>query len=400
MTSRNTPRSYGRVSRLFHWMTALLILVAFPLGLIANQLPYDTAEALTQKAQLFSVHKTIGLLAFFVALGRILWTLTETHPAPLHPERRLEVFLAGLVHWMLYISLVAVPLTGWVHHAAVTGFAPILWPFGQTLPFVPQSEFVAELAGGLHWIFTKLLAASILLHVAGAFKHHLVDRDSTLRRMTRGEVAPDGAVIARRSLTPILAAVLLFAAATGLTLATTTAPQAVAATDAPATETPTTGNWQVTTGTLAFGVRQMGADVQGQFAQWTADITFAEQPTDGKHGTVTVQIDTGSLTLGSVSDQAKSKDFFDVAQFPTATFTADLLPAAQGYQAAGTLTLRGATVPVTLPFTLQITGDTAQMQGQVTLDRRDFGMGQSYGDESSVGFGVTVDIALTATQGN
>ncbi|WP_103333348.1 cytochrome b/b6 domain-containing protein [Pseudotabrizicola formosa] len=396
MSARNTPRSYGRIARLFHWATAALILSAIPLGLVANRLPYDTAEQLALKAQVFSLHKTLGVLVFFVALGRILWTLFETHPVPLHPERRLELWLARLVHWMLYISLVAVPLTGWVHHAAVTGFAPIWWPFGQGLPFVPQSEAVAATAGAAHWVFTKLMIVSILLHVAGALKHHVLDRDDTLRRMTRGITAPATPIPARRSALPLVTAVALF----GLGAAVAALPrgepvtQSLATATAPATE----GNWQVTEGTLGFTVSQMGQQVSGSFASWSADIRFDEVATNGSHGSVTVTIDTGSLTLGSVTTQAKSADFFDVTAFPQAIFTADILPAATGYEASGTLALRGATVPVTLPFTLTIDGDTATMSGQAQLDRRDFGMGATYTDEASVGFGVTVDVALTATR--
>lgn len=395
MSARNSHRSYGRIARLFHWATAALILTAIPLGIVANRLAYDTAEALAFKAQVFSLHKTLGVIVFFVALGRILWTLVEAHPAPLHPDRRLELWLARLVHWMLYISLVAVPLTGWVHHAAVTGFAPIWWPFGQTLPFVPQTEAVAQAAGAAHWVFTKLMIASILLHIAGALKHHVIDRDDTLRRMTRGINAPANPIPARRSALPLIAAVALFGVGAGVAALprgepvtqAITAPQATAA-----------GNWQVTEGTLGFNVTQMGQSVSGSFATWTADITFDEAATNGTHGTVTVTIDTGSLTLGSVTQQAKSADFFDVTSFPQATFTADILPTATGYEATGSLTLRGTTVPVTLPFALTITGDTATMTGQTNLDRRDFGMGASYSDEASVGFGVTVDAALTATR--
>ena len=395
MSARNSHRSYGRVARLFHWATAALILTAIPLGIVANRLPYDTAEALALKAQVFSLHKTLGVIVFFVALGRILWTLVETHPAPLHPDRRLELWLARLVHWMLYISLVAVPLTGWVHHAAVTGFAPIWWPFGQGLPFVPQSESVAQAAGAAHWVFTKLMIASILLHIAGALKHHVIDRDDTLRRMTRGINAPATPIPVRRSALPLFAALVLFGIGAGVAAIPRGEPVTQAIT---APQTPAAGNWQVTEGTLGFGVTQMGQSVTGSFATWTADITFDEAATDGTHGSVTVTIDTGSLTLGSVTTQAKSADFFDTATYPQAIFTADILPAASGYEANGTLTLRGTTVPVTLPFALTLDGDTALMTGQTNLDRRDFGMAASYSDEASVGFGVTIDVALTATR--
>lgn len=395
MSARNSHRSYGRIARLFHWATATLILLAIPLGLVANRLPYDTAAQLALKAQVFSLHKTLGVVVFFIALGRILWALMETHPVPLHPERRWELWLARLVHWMLYISLVAVPLTGWVHHAAVTGFAPIWWPFGQTLPFVPQTEAVAATAGAAHWVFTKLMIVSILLHIAGALKHHVIDRDDTLRRMTRGVNAPATPIPARRSALPLLTAVALF----GLGAAVAALPRGEPVTQAIATPAaPASGNWQVSEGTLGFTVTQMGQAVSGSFANWSADITFDEAATNGNHGSVTVTIDTGSLTLGSVTTQAKSADFFDVATFPQAVFTADILPSATGYSASGTLDLRGAQVPVTLPFSLTIEGDTASMAGQTSLDRRDFGMGATYTDEASVGFGVTVDVALTATR--
>lgn len=398
MPAHNTQQSFGAVARTLHWLTALLLLTAIPLGLIADDLPYDTADALAYKAQLFSIHKTVGVAAFLVALVRIVWALTQTRPVSLHPERRAENLLADLVHWMLYISLVAMPLSGWIYHSAVTGFAPILWPFGQSLPFVPQSEAVAEVASTAHWLFSKLLIASILLHVAGALKHHIIDKDATLRRMTRGTVAPKVVKPAPHSKTPILAAVAIYAAGAVFAAQNLPEPEAAAAPAQATATAATSGNWQVTTGTLGFAVQQMGAKVEGSFANWTADIVFDETPTDGKHGTVTVNIDTTSLTLGSVTDQAKAADFFDVATHPTATFTADILPDPAGYLAKGTLSLRGVTKDVTLPFTLAIDAGTATMQGTATLDRRDYGMGATYGDEATIGFAATVTVGLTATR--
>ena len=395
MSTSNTETSFGRATRTLHWLTALLILTAILLGLIANQLPADAA-AIALKTQLFSLHKTLGVAAFLVALARILWALGQTHPAPLHPNRRVEITLAAAVHWMLYISMLAVPLTGWVHHAALSGFAPILWPFGQDLPFVAKSETTAAIFGTAHWVFTKLLVASILLHIAGALKHHFIDRDATLLRMMRGTAAPAAPQSHPRSRAPLLAALLIYTAGAGLAYALLPAiASQPASTAQPAA---TSGNWQVTTGTLAFNVNQMGSAVDGNFADWAAEITFDEAATDGKHGQVAVSIDLASLTLGSVTDQTKGPEFFDVALHPTATFTADILPAATGYEAKGTLTLHGISRPLSLPFTLHIDGDSATMQGTAQLDRRDFGIGAGYEDESTVGFAVTVTVNLTATR--
>lgn len=395
MFQRNTLQSYGGLTRFFHWATALLILTAIPLGMIATDMTFATADQLALKTTLFSLHKTIGVLAFFVALARIIWAIVQVHPVPLHPTRKMETFAASVVHWMLYISLVVVPLSGWIHHAAVTGFAPIWWPFGQGLPFVPQSETLAALATGVHWLFGKVMIAAIALHILGALKHQFMDRDATLARMLRGAKAPAMPMQLPPAILAPIAAVLI----TGVTLGVSTRlhlPEATAEAAAPVAVEG--GNWQVSGGNLAISVQQMGQEVGGSFGQWQAEITFDDKITSGKAGEVKVTIDTGSVTLGSVSDQAKSADFFDVGQFPQAVFTAPIEVANDGYIAKGSLSLRGVTVPVELPFTLQIEGDRAVMQGSTRLDRRDYKMGESYADESTVGYGVTVKIDLVANR--
>ncbi len=240
----------------FHWLTALLIFAAFPLGVIANDMPFDTAAAVAEKARLFSIHKTVGVTVFFVALARIAWAFVEVKPAPLHPSRRAETFLAETVHWALYLSLVVVPLSGWVHHAAVEGFAPILWPFGQDLPLVPKSEAVAGVASAVHWLFTKVLFGSVLLHIAGALKHAIVDRDLVLARMAWGAEA--GAPGAAHGLVPAVAAAAIFVAggAVAWQMAAPAVPVEVA--EAPAPAAVAGGNWTVTEGPWAFRCGRWG----------------------------------------------------------------------------------------------------------------------------------------------
>ena len=395
MPLANTILHYGAVTKLFHWLTALLILAAIPLGVIANLLPYDTGEQLAAKAQLFSLHKTVGIAAFAVALLRILWAMSQPRPAPLHAERRLETLLAATVHWALYGAMVVVPLSGWLHHAATAGFAPILWPLGQGLPFLTASKPLAALFAAVHWVFTKVLIAAVLLHVAGALKHALIDKDATLARMLPGTPDVNGSAVAKAHMWPAAFATGLFAAGLALSVALAPATQPVVPASA---ITSGAGNWQVEQGSLAITLRQFGTEVTGQFAQWVPEIVFSETGTDGRHGTVTVDIVIASLTLGSVTEQALSADYFDAAQFPAARFNADILTADSGYVADGTLTLKGAQVPVILPFTLIVDGDTARMRGKTTLDRRDFAIGAGQADEGTLGFAVVVEITLTATR--
>jgi len=157
-------------------------------------------------------------------------------------------------------------------------------------------------------------------------------------------------------------------------------------------------DWQVQEGTLAITITQVGSPVAGSFADWTAAITFDEPSEPGPAGSVDVTIAIGSLTLGTVTDQALGAEFFDSGQFPTARFDADLFKTDTGYEARGPLTIRDQTVDIVLPFSLDIQGNEAKMSGNVQLNRLDYGVGEHMPQEGSVAFAVDVDVELTATR--
>lgn len=399
MPLQNSPSQYGSVTKAFHWLTALLILTALPLGLVAENAPYADGDQLAHKAWLFSMHKTVGVAAFLTALLRIFWAMTQVRPGLLNAEDKLEALGAHTVHWLLYGSMLLVPLTGWVHHAATTGFAPILWPFGQTLPFVPKNEHLADLTGSLHFLFMLVLAGSILAHVAGALKHFVIDRDQTLQRMMPGRNSAPRAHPDTPSRAPLALALVIWAAT--LVAGTFTgvfAPKhSHDAGPAPIlTQAPT--DWVVETGSLEISVNQFGSDVVGTFQDWTAAIIFDETATGPIYGHTDVTISIPSLTLGSVTDQALGADFLRASEYPTANFSADIVAADTGYIADGTLTVRGVSVPVKMPFDLSVEGNSATMQGQTTLDRRAFSVGDTVADEKSLGYSVQVSVTLVATR--
>ena len=397
MPAANTRQHYGSVAKTFHWLTALLILTVIPLGIIAQRWSFDTSDALAIKATLFSIHKTVGLTLFFVALARITWALTQAKPGPLHPDRKLETFSAETVHWALYASLVVVPLTGWIHHAATVGFAPIWWPFGQNLPFVPKNVDLAHTFASLHIIFERVLIISLGLHIAGALKHAWIDRDATLARMLPGAAPKVPLYDHTTTASPAIAAF----AAYGLALLVGAGLGMFGQHEGPATPQleAVASDWQVTDGTLAITVTQLGAPVTGQFADWTAAITFDETVTDGTAGQVDVTISVPSLTLGSVTSQALGAEFFNASDFATATFSAPITVTDGAYLADGTVTIRGVTMPAMLPFTLDLQDGIATVEATTQLSRLSFGMGETaYPDETSVGFAVDVAISLTASR--
>ncbi|MGC1487066.1 MAG: YceI family protein, partial [Albidovulum sp.] len=300
---------------------------------------------------------------------------------------RAEALLAELVHWSLYGAMVIMPLSGWIWHAASSGGAPILWPLGQSLPLIPKNDSLANLAKQIHILAHFVLFATIGLHVLGAVKHALIDRDATMARMVSGKSVTVPPQI--HSPLPKLGAVAGWAFVFAVAYATAEPPK-IAQT---APQTATAGNWAVTEGSLSITFAQLGQSLTGSFGEFHADISYAEA---AKTGAVTVTIPVTSLGLGSVTKQAMTPEFLAPTAHPNATFKADILEKDGQLIAAGTLGLRGKEMPVTLPFSLTIDGDIAQMRGQTTVDRRDFDIGPNYADEKTVGFAVTIDAALTA----
>lgn len=145
-----------------------------------------------------------------------------------------------------------------------------------------------------------------------------------------------------------------------------------------------------------------GTPFSGGFARWSADIRF--DPANLAASSVTAVIDVASAATGDADrDQAlPTADFFSAAAFPRAVFAAHSFRAlgAGRYQALGTLTLRGVSRPLTLPFTLAIKGHEAHMAANVTLDRLAFGVGQKeWRATATVPAAVNVAIAIAARRG-
>jgi cytochrome b561/polyisoprenoid-binding protein YceI len=394
MLLANTPERYGAVTKTFHWLTAIGILTMIPMGFVAVNLPAGSEQEIADKIWLFSLHKTAGVTLFFIALARIIWAVTQAKPVALHPDRRRETFAAEVVHWMLYGALVFVPLSGWLHHAALDGFAPIWWPFGQNLPLVPKSDSVATLFAGMHFLFILVLVASLVAHISGALKHVFIDRDATLARMLPGRTEAGGPRHARSGLAPFAAAAVIWAAVTGV------AATAPLSRPGPPALVSVASDWGVQDGTIALTITQNGTAVTGAFDEWTAAISYDPKSGAGQAGEATVTIAMNSLILGAVTDLARGTDYLATTQFPTATYKGPIMRTQDGSLVLdGTLSLRDIDIKSRLPFELTLDGSTARAQGTLRLDRRDFSIGAGVTDAGQLGFDVVIEIDLIAVKG-
>jgi len=150
---------------------------------------------------------------------------------------------------------------------------------------------------------------------------------------------------------------------------------------------------------LGFRVDWDGAPFDATFKSWNADIDF--DPDDLATSHVTVKIDMASVTsaVPEHDSDMKTEMGFDPAKFPVATFAVTkFLKMGPLYLAEGTLSLRGVTKPIGLPFALSISGKTAHMTGSAQIARAAFGVGTTEGAEDvNVSADAFVSVDLTAT---
>ena len=184
---------YHSVSIALHWIIALLVFGQIALGWWMQEIPKSPPGL---RAGWFNLHKSVGLTIGMLMLLRLGWRLRR--PAPPLPETmpRWQVQAARASHFLLYACLIVQPLWGYLG-SSFTPY-PIKY-FGVTLPnWGWDSPALKDLFSALHFGTACLLMALIVLHVAAALKHLLVDRDDVFRRMW-----PWGAARSLRSGRPI-----------------------------------------------------------------------------------------------------------------------------------------------------------------------------------------------------
>ena len=152
---------------------------------------------------------------------------------------------------------------------------------------------------------------------------------------------------------------------------------------------------------LGFMVKWSNEPFVATFKSWKADIDF--DPADLAHSKAVVTIDMSSEDSGDDENDSglKSIQGFAVSKFPTAKFETTSITHGQGnaYTAQGTLTLHGVSKAITLPFNLNIAGNTAHMVGKAVAMRPDFGLAPGeFAGETPIAHAVTITIDLTATK--
>lgn len=179
MTSRSSRPTQGErysfVAILFHWVIAALVIVNLIIGIGHEQIPALRAG--------MPGHKAIGLTVLVLTLARLAWRLTHRTPALPATVPALERRVAHAVQYTFYALLVLMPLSGWIMVSGPDHRRPLTWFGAFDIPYLSLGATASERAANAHGLLGWLMLALVLLHVAGALRHHFILRDATLARM-------------------------------------------------------------------------------------------------------------------------------------------------------------------------------------------------------------------------
>jgi cytochrome b561 len=194
-----TSSRYTKTAVVLHWLIALFLVIMFVLGWFMADLPKDgpkqsaydllnlgvytwqMAEEVTPRTFYFNLHKSLGITIFALIILRIVWRIGHKPPSPLASYKAIERKIATGTHHLLYLLMVAIPATGLM--MGLYSKYGVKW-FG--LDFLPglDNKGIREIFEETHEVVGVILLILVALHVVGAIKHKLVDKDETMKRMS------------------------------------------------------------------------------------------------------------------------------------------------------------------------------------------------------------------------
>ncbi len=177
----DTQQKFSPLTIALHWVIALTII-----GMLGVGFYMATFEVYA----LYDWHKSVGVVIFAVILLRVWWRIKNGWPVPVRTYPAVEHRLAQVTHWVLIVGTVLMPISG-VLYSGLGGWGIKVFGWmmiaGNKNPTTGQTEPIhaglAQLGEFTHEWLGYVLACAVILHITGALKHHLFDKDRTLLRM-------------------------------------------------------------------------------------------------------------------------------------------------------------------------------------------------------------------------
>ncbi|WP_194437672.1 cytochrome b [Vibrio fluminensis] len=169
-------KNYNIVARAIHWVSAIVVIGMFAVGLWMVDLSYYSEWYRTAPHW----HKSIGLLLAILTFIRLVWKRVTLSPKV--EGNAFEKFAAKLVHGLMYVVLLVLFVSGYLI-STEDGRAIDVFDWFSVPGLGALFEGQADIAGEIHFYAAWTLIVMAAVHAAAAIKHHVIDKDNTLRKM-------------------------------------------------------------------------------------------------------------------------------------------------------------------------------------------------------------------------
>lgn len=175
----NTAK-YGAAAKWFHWLVGVIVIIMLIFGQGLEGLPLD------ERQQVIMGHSGLGTLVLLLMIVRLSWRLSHEPPGPTATMGTLQVRLAKIVHWALYVLLILQPIFGILQAIHITDYEIVAFGLIDYSSMVADNAERARLFHVLHGLNATVIMVLVIGHILAGFYHHFVQKDDVLRRMWPG----------------------------------------------------------------------------------------------------------------------------------------------------------------------------------------------------------------------
>lgn len=179
MSETDRQDRFSITTRILHWLIAMHMIGLIALGWWMIDLSFYSSWYYTAPF----LHKAFGVVTFLLGLLLLINKWAGNRPDPLVSHTAFEKNASKVAHWVLLINVLAIPVSGYIFTTS-KGEGISMFGLFELPALFAVSESLRDWAISFHIYASYGLLAVIALHAAGAVKHHLIDRDRTLRRMS------------------------------------------------------------------------------------------------------------------------------------------------------------------------------------------------------------------------
>lgn len=177
------PIHYSSPTKLLHWLTAIVVIIAFATGLGGSEVH---VYASTRDFDRY-LHETLGIIVLALTALRLLWRFFDKHPEP-EPSTPVMKIAAQAAQFTLYLLLFAVPLTAiagaWFEGHSVTLLGGI-----EIVSQLPMNHSLGATIAEIHTLLGDAILWIAGLHALAALYHHIILKDRVLKAMLPAKLA-------------------------------------------------------------------------------------------------------------------------------------------------------------------------------------------------------------------